>query len=225
MTNELDERERKLNKITKLDPKIKTPTKAEYQALDKRGDSVEEYTIIPTRIFRGQTRESYKSYNSIYTEIDGIDFITEDIEHKAMIMEGTKAFFGIPFHMEEALLYRISDEAYIRHEDAEAYTKEYKDWLLLCTHIDAIKPYTELSCPEFDKKQNKYKNQFKDIAQKLPHVEFFRILTTFFDHYTLAQIRKAKIDTLIDTELPNIGKNEAKKIVIMLENKKKFHSS
>lgn len=225
MTKELDERERKLNKITKLDPKLKTPTKDEYRNLAKIGDSVEEYTIKPARTFRGHTRESYKSYNDIYAEIDGVDFITEDIEHKAMIMEGTKAFFGIPFHLEETLLYRISDEAYIRDEDAEAYTKEYKDWLLLCTHIDAIKPYINLSCPEFDKKQNEYKNQFKDIAQELPHVEFFRILSTFFDHYSLKQIRKAKIDTLIDTGLPNIGENEAKKIVIMLENKKKFHSN
>lgn len=225
MTGELSKRERELNKTIKLDPKLKAPTKAEYNALAKIGESVDKYTEIPAVKFMGKIHGPFKSYNTSYIKNDGAVIDIEAIENKALIMEATKAFFGIPFHMEDQLLYRISDEAYIRHEDAEAYTKEYKDWLLLCTHIDAIKPYIELSCPEFDKKQKKYKNQFKDIAQELPHVEFFRILSTFFDHYSLKQIRKAKIDTLIDTGLPNIGKNEAKKIVIMLENKKKFHSN
>jgi len=232
MTPTLTKREKELNKIIKLDPKLKAPTKKEYKALAKHGDSVELATELPAVKFMGKSYGPFKSYNTSYIENDGIVINIEEIDNKKLIMEATKAFFGIPFHMEDQLLYRISDEAYMSGEITDGdgmrlmdLTEVYKDWLLLCKDIDAIKPYIKSSCPEFDKKQKEYIKQFKDVAKEAEHIPFFQVLAEFFEHYSLKQISKAKSDSLANLHFPNIGKQEAKKIVEMLGNKKKYYPS
>lgn len=235
MTPTLTKREKELNKIIKLDPKLKAPTKEKYKAfaaLAKHGDSIELATELPAVKFMGKSYGPSKSHNTSYIENDGTIIRTEDIDNKALIMESTKAFFGIPFHMENQLLYRISDEAYMSGETTDAdgvrlmdLTEAYNDWLLFCKNIDAIKPYINSSCPGFDKKQREYIKQFKDAAKNVEHIAFFQILAEFFEHYSLKQISKAKSDSLANLHFPNIGKQEAKKIVEMLENKKKFPSN
>lgn len=169
----------------------------------------------------------------IETGVNGLTY--SDIQEKEALMVETAKFFGVPFYRNQKLLFDICHVSYmigewhIKDEHGETVdiidiSSRYQTFLEALNELDSIKKYIATTCPQFETKQAEYRRQFKKLAKEINSVRFFRILDWFFTNYKdLNKLEKAKVDTLLHFNFPNIGQKEAEEIVKMLNNKEKFH--
>ena len=210
MTPKLTKREKELNNIIKSISYIKTPTKKDYlKAVKEDGVDVNTYTEERLQAFPVQhpiTDEIIQIYNQDISIID----MTE-VNQQEYFACTTQDFFGIKIYNE--LLYKISDERYTNDVYYETKKIDYDNFIEYCLHLNDMKKYISVACPDFDKKQSTYKKQFKQLAKQLPNHQFFNILSTYFDKYNLNQIKKAQSDALLALNLPKITQTISKKII------------
>ena len=209
MTPKLTKREKELNDIIKNISYIKTPTKQEYTKAAKNGEDVNDYTEEKLQTFPVKhpvTDETIQIYNHDISIID-----IPEINKQDYIASATQEFFGIKIY--NKLLHQISDERYTDDVYYKTKKPDYDTFIQYCLLLNDMKRYISIACPNFDKHQSAYKQQFRQLAQQLPHNKFFVTMATYFDDYNLNQIRKAQEHALLALQLQNITQKIAKKII------------
>jgi len=212
MTPKLTKREKELNDIIKNISYIKTPTKQNYIEAAKNGEDVNDYIEEKLQTFPVKHPVTDKTIQIYNQDISIVDM--PEINKQDYIASATQEFFEIKIYNE--LLYQISDEIYTNDIYYETKKPDYDNFIEYCLHLNDMKKYISITCPDFNKKQLTYKKQFRQLAQQLPHNKFFVTMATYFDDYNLNQVRKAQEHALLALQLENITPKIAKKIVTII---------
>lgn len=203
-----------ISNVIKLDPNVKTPTKADFdnQAKNSNDISSTQYSINKRIFGKLVTSESYHEFYLSNGKT------TEDYARKALYMEATEKFFGFEFYNKKKLLFEISCSDYyngqttfMEYIDGEPvplvidWQELYNEWIHYCKFVDNVKEYVELNFPNYSNKQLDYVELLKKSSKLYPN-SIVEDLYNYLHQYGLNQHKQAKANYLAQLELPHINK-------------------